>query len=201
MTTAPGRTGPGWDGSVLPVLGVATPGGAVLSVPPAIVPAATVLAADGGLNALRQGLGKLLGNPSAEMHEAVFRWCDTPVEDPGAGVWLPVEDPRVPAWLKAYGPEVLVALVEGAYASGIGIARHNAYGHELAVRTEPRFQGRGFALQLSARAVRRVQAAGALPIAIHHPTNQGSIRISDRLGFADRGWRVLAMIGSFPGGH
>ena len=33
ITTSPNRTTPGWDGNVRPVAGVATPEGAVLSVP------------------------------------------------------------------------------------------------------------------------------------------------------------------------
>ena len=204
VTTAPSRTRPGWDGSVLPVLGVASPAGTVVSVPPAVLEAAQRLAAEGGLSGLEGGLGRLLGAPGARIHEAIFRWCEAPAAVPDAGVWLPCDDPRLPAWLRPYGPEALVGLVDGRYACGVGIARHDTFAHELVVRTSEEYRGRGLARGLVAQAARAVADRGALPTAVYRAENTASARICTSLGFADLGWRTLMMLTASPtaaGGH
>ena len=96
VTTAPGRTEPGWDGRVREVLGVASPEGTVVSVAPEALEAARALAARGGLDGLRTGLGPLVGRAGATLHDAVFRWSEAPAQLPPAGEWLPWDDPRVP---------------------------------------------------------------------------------------------------------
>ena len=97
VTTAPGRTEPGWDGAVHAVVGVASPEGAVLSVPPDRVDAVAELADDlDGLRAAGHGLGAALGWPEARLFDGVFRWSTDPTPLDDAGEWIAVDDPRVP---------------------------------------------------------------------------------------------------------
>jgi GNAT superfamily N-acetyltransferase len=196
VTTAAGRSEPGWDGKVHPVIGVASPGGTVLSVPPAILEEATLLAADGGLEALGARLGPLLGRPGDRLHAGVFRWSETPVDPsvlPDAGVWLHFADPRVPGWLHPFGGEALIALIDGDYGAGVGIKRHDRFGHELAVGTEERLEGQGLGRRLVAQAARRVLEEGRVPTYLHDPRNTASAKVADAAGFPDRGWRILGL--------
>jgi GNAT superfamily N-acetyltransferase len=196
VTTAPGRVEPGWDGQVHPVVGVGTPDAMVVSVPPEIVTEARMLVAEGGLDALRGSLGTLLGRPGSQLHVGAFRWCESPASPadlPDAGIWVPFDDPRLPNWLHPFGREVLVALVDDSYASGVGIKRHDRFGHELAVGTEERFAGQGLGRRLVAQAARRVVAEGRVPTYLHDPSNTASARVADAAGFPDRGWKILGL--------
>jgi GNAT superfamily N-acetyltransferase len=196
VTTAAGRVEPGWDGRVQSVIGVSSPAGVVLSVPPHIVQDARNLAAKGGFDALVAGLGELIGRPDAQLHAGVFRWTDSPAPPevlPDAGIWMPSDDPRVPAWLHPFGGEVLVALIDGGYAAGVGIKRHDRFGHELAVGTEERFTGRGLGRRLVAQAARRVIAEGMVPTYLHDPRNTASAKVADAAGFPDLGWKILGL--------
>src|SRR4051794_11813856 len=104
VTTAPGRTEPGWDGAVHAVVGVASPEGAVLSAPPGVVDAVSALAHDlDGLRAAGPALGAALAWPEARLFDGVFRWSTDPAPLPDAGHWIAVDDPRVPDWLKPFG--------------------------------------------------------------------------------------------------
>ncbi|HEX2807596.1 MAG TPA: GNAT family N-acetyltransferase, partial [Kineosporiaceae bacterium] len=156
----PLRDLPGWDGRRSPVAGVVTDRDeAVVGLPPAV--AAKV--PDGiELDPLLAALPGLLRLPGSAGCGA-FRWSTSPTPGADDGVWLPADAPRVPAWLRPFGGEVLVSFDEGGYAAGVGIKRHDRYGHELAVVTVERAQGRGLARRLVAQAARRVLADGALP--------------------------------------
>jgi GNAT superfamily N-acetyltransferase len=168
----------------------------VLSVPPDIVEAARNLAVAGGFEALGSGLGELMGRSSARLHAGVFRWTDAPAPPevlPDAGIWVPYDDPRVPDWLHPFGGEVLVALDDGDYAAGVGIKRHDRFGHELAVGTEERFAGRGLGRRLVAQAARRVIAEGMVPTYLHDPRNTASAKVADAAGFPDLGWKILGL--------
>jgi GNAT superfamily N-acetyltransferase len=193
VTTAPGRTEPGWDGRVHEVIGVTSPDGTVLSVPPAILPDARAAAAAGGLDRLARDLGAMLDRPAARLGTGVFRWSEAVAPLPDAGIWLPVEDSRVPRWLRPFGGEVLVALIDGSYASGVGIKRHDRFGQELAVGTEPLFSGRGLGRRLVAQAARRIIDQGAVPTYLHDPSNTASAKVAEAAGFPDRGWQVLGL--------
>ncbi len=196
VTTSVGRVEPGWDGEVHPVVGVASPEGAVLSVPPGVLAEARRLAARGGLNALGTGLGALIGKPDGRLHAGVFRWSEAPVPPavlPDAGTWLPFDDPRVPAWLHPFGGDVLVTLVDDGYAAGVGVKRHDRFGHELAVGTDERFRGQGLARRLVAQGARRVMAEGMVPTYLHDPRNIASAKVADAAGFPDRSWKVLGL--------
>lgn len=201
------RVEPGWDGAVRALNGVATPGGAVVSVPPAAE--AKVAAAveelesagvDDVLAALGERLADLLDLPGARYGAGVFRWSTEPTESDDPGTWLPRDDPRVPAWLHPFNGDVLVALADdGSVAAGIGRKQHDAHGHELAVVTEEAHRGQGFARRLVTQAARRVLADGAVPVYLHAESNVASARTADASGFPDVGWRILGLFGGAAG--
>jgi GNAT superfamily N-acetyltransferase len=201
VATASSRTEPGWDGAVHPVVGVASPLGAVLSVPPERVAAVAAVAAD--LDGLRSGgpaLGEALGQPGARLFDGVFRWTESPAPLADAGSWVHVDDPRVPPWLKPFGGEVLMAFDEenDEYVAGVGVKVHDEFGHELAVVTEEAAQGRGLARRLVAQAARRVIESGAVPTYLHADTNVRSAKVAVAAGFPDVGWRILGVSAPQP---
>ena len=88
-----------------------------------------------------------------------------------------------------------MALIDGAYAAGVGIKRHNAHGLELSVGTEEQHRGKGLASRLVAQAARWVIAQGAVPIYLHDPANVASDRTALAAGFPDFGWQIMGMAG------
>jgi len=186
------RDEPGWDGGMRPVVGVATPDGAVISVRPAWLPA--VQALGDGLPGVIEGLPRATGLPAAVVGVGIFRWSVDPTDLPDGGEWVPTEDPRVPPWLKPFNGDVLVAWDdEGAYGAGVGRKQHDRWGHEISVGTEPALRGRGIARRLVAQAARRVLADGAVPTYLHDPANVASAHVAAASGFPDRGWRSIGM--------
>ena len=187
------RNTPGWDGGVRPVVGVATPDGAVLSVRPSWV--ATVRRLGDRLEDVVAGLPEATGLPVAVVGEVgIFRWSTEPSPLPDAGEWVATEDPRVPPWLKPFNGAVLVAWDDrGAYGAGVGRKQHDRWGHELSVGTEPALRGRGVARRLVSQAARRVLDDGAVPTYLHDPANLASAHVAEASGFPDRGWRCIGM--------
>jgi GNAT superfamily N-acetyltransferase len=190
------RQRPGWDGRILPVLGVRTPASGVLSVPPDQLAALAPLA-DRSPDHLLAALPAALGKPDAFVYQGVFRWSTTPADLPDAGVWVPADDPVVPDWLRVFGGEVLLALdrATGAYLAGVGIKRHDRCGRELSVGTEPAARGQGLARRLVAQAARRVIADGAVATYLHDPANLASARVAAAAGFPDLGWKIIGVAG------
>ncbi len=190
------RVRPGWDGQVHAVLGVRTPESGVLSVPPDALATVAPLA-DRGPDRLLAALPAALGRPGATVFQGVFRWSTTPTDLPDAGVWVPAADPVVPDWLRVFGGEVLLALdpATGGYLAGVGIKRHDRYGRELSVGTEPAARGRGLARRLVAQAARRVIAEGAVATYLHDPANLASARVAASAGFPDLGWKIIGVAG------
>ena len=188
------RVRPGWDGRVYPAIGVAAPGGAVLSVPPARTAAVRMLAAL-PLGGLLAALPDAVGVPGRETYRAVFRWSVAPAALPDVGEWLPVDDPVVPDWLRPFGADVLVVRRPGSgdYLAGVGIKRHDAFGQELSVGTTPEARGRGLARRLVAQAARRVLDEGAVPTYQHAVSNLASGRVADAAGFPDQGWASFGL--------
>lgn len=188
------RTVPGWDGRLHLALGVADPAvGAVLSVPPAVAAEVGERAAD-GLDAVLPALPQLLGTPDRGTFRAVFRWTTTPADLPEPGAWVPADAPGVPRWLRPFGGRVLVASDrDGTHLAGVGIKRHDAVGHELAVVTAPAARGRGLARALVAQAARRLLNAGLVPTYLHDPANGASARVAEAAGFPDRGWTAFGL--------
>lgn len=182
------RTAPGWDGTVRMVAGVSTPEATVLSVPPDAVEAVRALGRD--LDAVRSGIGEVLGQPNGQLFTGVFRWSEEPGPDVRRGVWLPTTDPRVLPWLKPFNGDVLVGFEGRDVAAGVGRKQHDEWGHELAVVTEPAHRGNAWATDLIAQAAHRVIADGAVPTYLHAPNNAASARTADAAGFPDRGWQV-----------
>jgi GNAT superfamily N-acetyltransferase len=191
------RAEPGWDGRVHPGIGVAAPAGAVLSVPPDRADDVRELAkrAEGSLDALLAGLPAAVGFPGRGAYRAVFRWTLDPAPLPDAGAWTAADDAVVPGWLRVFGGEVLVALdpQTGGYLAGVGIKRHDAYGHELSVGTVPAARGKGLARRLVAQAARRVLDDGAVPTYQHSVSNLASAKVADAAGLRDEGWRSFGV--------
>jgi GNAT superfamily N-acetyltransferase len=189
----PRRDLPGWDGERHLVAGFVTDrGAAAVGLPPS---AARRVPPGIELDRLLDRLADVVGVPG-QPARAVLRWSTAPTPGPDDGVWLPLTDPRVPPWLHPFGGDALVVLDDdGRYAAGVGIKRHDRFGHELAVVTAERARGRGLARRLVAQAARRVLADGAVPTYLHSTANEASARVADAAGFPDRGWRA---IGFFP---
>jgi GNAT superfamily N-acetyltransferase len=178
VTTSPARTEPGWDGRVLPFVGVRSPLGTVVSVAPDRL--------DEAGEAIRGG----------RLAEATFRWCEAPTPGIDAlGEWAPATDERVPEWLRPFGHDVLVHFDPdtGRYAAGVGLKRHDDVGWEISVGTEPSHEGRGLARRLVVTAARRVIDEGRVPTYLHDPANTASAHVAEAAGFPDRGWRLLIL--------
>ncbi|SCL34376.1 FR47-like protein [Micromonospora pallida] len=183
------RSRPAWDRRLRPAVAVAAPDGAVLSVPPERVPAVRALAANGPAG-LWSALPRAVGHPGLPLSEGIFRWCTAPAALPDVGEWTDPTDPGFPSWLHLFDREVLVVRdADGHYLAGVGVKRHDRYGHELAVGTVPEARGRGLARRLVAQAARRVLDEGAVPTYLHEPRNTASARVAEAAGFPDRGWR------------
>ena len=151
---SPFRVGPGWDGRTRPFIGVASPEGVVLSVPPGAEGAVErlglarqrLLSELGDGDGLGDELARTVGGGGGRLARGCFRWSVRPAELEDAGEWLPVSDPRVPSWLHPFNGDVLVAWDdEGKYGAGVGRKQHDRWGHELAVVTEEALRGRGIA--------------------------------------------------------
>jgi GNAT superfamily N-acetyltransferase len=196
------RERPAWDGQVNRLVGLTCPDWTVLSVSRGrarvVRDCAESLRARPGTpawDALLTRLPHLLDRPDQNVYSGVFRWCDRPTDLVDAGVWEDADDPAVPPWLRPFGHQVLIARDpdSGDYLAGVGIKRHDRYGRELAVGTEPAARGRGLARRLVAQAARRVLDEGAVPTYQHAPSNVASARVADAAGFPDRGWQSLGM--------
>ncbi|MDX1450711.1 MAG: GNAT family N-acetyltransferase, partial [Acidimicrobiia bacterium] len=183
------RTRPGWDDQVRPLVGVATPDGVVLSVPPDVVD--DVRGLGDSIEQIGPELPSVLGRPDQHIGMGVFRWSVEPLDDGDPGLWLPTTDERLPDWLRPFNGDVLVGFEDGRVAAGVGRKQHDRWGHELAVVTEEDFRGRGWARRLIGQAARCVLARGAIPTYLHDPTNVASARTADAAGFPDRGWRII----------
>ncbi|MEV0715056.1 GNAT family N-acetyltransferase [Asanoa sp. NPDC050611] len=189
------RLRPGWDGAVRPVAGLGTPDGVLMSVPPDKVDTVRALA-DLPLPDLLDKLPGAVDHDGWRAFEAVFRWTTDPAPLPDAGEWIPAVDPVVPKWLRPFGAEVLVARDDdGGYLAGVGIKRHDPYGNELSVGTEPAARGRGLARRLVAQAARRVLDEGAVPTYLHDPANLASGKVATAAGFPDLGWVAYGVFG------
>jgi GNAT superfamily N-acetyltransferase len=197
VVATPVRERPGWDGRVHPVIGVlGADGTGVISVPPANADGARLLTGRPVGRVLAE-LPAALGRPGATAYRGVFRWTLEPAPLPDAGTWVAADDPVVPEWLQVFGGDVLLALDPdtGAYLAGVGIKRHDQYGHELSVGTVEAARGRGLARRLVAQAARSVVDGGRVATYLHDPANTASARVADAAGFPDRGWTVVGLGG------
>lgn len=198
MVGCAARTQPGWDGAVHAVMGVVSPAGGVLSVPPDQVAKVRRLGGPAAesvtVGALRAGLAEVMDRAEQTLSLGIFRWCETPADLPDAGEWVSTSDPRLPSWLRPFNGDVLIAWDEGGhYGAGVGRKMHDGHGHELAVGTEEALRGRGIARRLVAQAARRVLDDGAVPTYLHDADNVASGHVAQAAGFPDRGWRVIGV--------
>ncbi|ATO14630.1 GNAT family N-acetyltransferase [Micromonospora sp. WMMA1998] len=190
------RARPAWDGRLRPAIGVAVDGSAILSVAPDRVEAVRALIRGRPRDEWLPALPATVGTPEFTTQAGAFRWCTDPAPLPDVGEWLPPTVPGAPPWLRLFDREVLVVRDDdGAYLAGVGIKRHDAYGHELAVGTTKAARGRGLARRLVAQAARRVLDEGAIPTYLHDADNHASARVAEAAGFPDRGWTSF---GVFP---
>lgn len=190
------RLRPGWDGRVRRALGVSSPQGTVLSLTPGLAEVLGEVAPDEPLDSVGRRIAAVVESLTAQLWAAAFRWCEQPAEfgDAGdPGVWVPPADERVPAWLKPFNGDVLVVLEDDRYIAGVGVKKHDQFGHELSVGTEPEAQGRGLARRLVAQAAREVLAQGAVPTYLHAFENVASAKVAEAAGFPDRGWRAYGL--------
>jgi GNAT superfamily N-acetyltransferase len=198
------RVRPGWDGKVHAVVGVVSPAGGVLSVPPDKVDAVRAVGSDAAagrvtIGALRAGLAAAVARPRRRVDLTIFRWTGLPSESSDTGQWVSPSDPRVPSWLRPFNGDVLVAWDDdGRYGAGVGRKMHDRFGHELAVGTEEALRGRGLARHLVAQAARRVLEDGAVPTYVHEVSNVASGHVAEAAGFADRGWRAIGLAEQAP---
>ena len=197
----PGRDVPGWDRKTSPGLGVESPSGTVLSISPSLTETGYPLDYERLREALRSAIAvdavpAAFGRPDLIFGRSVLRWADHIPAFPEIGVWLRPDDARLPAWVRPFNGDVLAALDgEGHVMAAVGIKRHNRFGHEIAVETEPIYRGRGLARMLVTQAARSILRTGTVPLYLHEPGNHASARVADASGFPDRGWR---MIGLYP---
>jgi GNAT superfamily N-acetyltransferase len=177
------RTKPGWDGVLLPVVGITHHDFAVLSVAPGQASVVTDRLNGVDPSDLADTLGLMLGT---------FRWNLTPAPGDDVGEWVPPSDKRVPDWLKPFNGDVLIEWDDhGHYGAGVGRKMHNAFGHEISVGTEPSLRGRGIARRLVATAARRILQDDAVPTYVHLLDNHASAKVAEAAGFADHGWRYI----------
>jgi GNAT superfamily N-acetyltransferase len=198
------RTKPGWDGAIAPRVGLATPRRALLSVAPDRRDAVAAVAGPLADAAVRTAIAAAAGRPDASLGRGVFRWTRHVADSRtlrDVGEWVDPGDPRVPGWLHPfnYGRVLIAWGAAGRYTAGVGIKRHDAIGHELAVVTTPWARGRGLGRRLVAQAARRVLDEGGLPTYLHGPANTASARVADAVGFPDRGWSIYQPYGSPAG--
>ncbi|TCB95629.1 GNAT family N-acetyltransferase [Micromonospora zingiberis] len=189
------RSRPAWDGRLRPAIAVTAGGSTVLSVPSDRVAGVRDLAQRP--DRLLPALPAAVGQPGWVVHDDVFRWSVAPAPLPEVGEWIPPGTAGLPSWLRLFDRPVLVVRDDrGRYLAGVGIKRHDRFGHELAVGTVPAARGRGLARRLVAQAARRVLDDGAVPTYLHDRANAASARVAEAAGFPDRGWRSF---GVYPG--
>ncbi len=199
IVSSPVRDEPGWDGSLRPMVGIECPAGTVLSYSPTEFPDAgnidlVALEDELGTSDAYMTIPRLFGRPEMHFGRAVFRYIDRPADLPEIGVWESREDPRIPEWLRPFNGDVLIAWDdEGNYAAGVGIKKHNDFGHEISVGTEPAHRGQGLARRLVAQAARHILREGAIPLYLHADRNAASSRVAEQSGFPDRGWHLVEL--------
>lgn len=187
------RSAPGWDGARHPIIGVSAgrDAGGVLSVPVDVGERA------GGsyesVETAGAAVAAAVGRRGARVVQAMFRWSSSPAPLEPLGEWVDTGDARVPDWLRPFNGGVLVAFEGDRYLAGVGVKRHDRYGHELAVGTDEAARGKGLGRRLVAEAARVVLAAGGVPTYLHDFANVASARVADAAGFPDQGWRVLGL--------
>jgi GNAT superfamily N-acetyltransferase len=151
----------------------------------------------GPVDEVLAGLPAAVGRPGATAYAGVFRWTFDPAPLPDGGAWVPADALVVPEWLRVFGGDVLLALDpdSGDYLAGVGIKRHDQYGHELSVGTAEAARGRGLGRRLVAQAARYVVDNGRVATYLHDPANTASAKVADAAGFPDRGWLVVGLGG------
>jgi GNAT superfamily N-acetyltransferase len=194
VTTSSAREHPGWDGILRPFVGVVTPASTVISVSEHYLEQVSRAVEVGGIEELKAQLPMITGDRDATLREGIFRYQQALAEHDERGEWIDPKDKIVPEWLRPFNGAVLVAFDEQRhYAAGVGRKRHDDYGQELAVVTEPSHRRMGYARDLIAQAAERVYAERAISTYLHRPDNIGSAMVAESTGFYDRGWKIISL--------
>jgi ribosomal protein S18 acetylase RimI-like enzyme len=185
------RDEPEWDGVVRPLLGVETPTGTIISVSPKVLSAVAQLA-QGGREELSAGIGALFDREGESLGFGIFRYLDHLVDLDELGEWVEPDDARLPGWLRPFNGGILIVCDDQArYMAGVGLKRHDEFGSEIAVGTEPEFRGRGLARRLVATAARHLVANGVTATYEHVIGNDASGAVATAAGFSDLGWKAV----------
>jgi hypothetical protein len=188
---------PGWDGRPPLLTGLADPvGRTVVALPPAAAARAAELLhrVPGFPLTGSRILTSLVNRPTHTVERVAFRWSVQPADLPDAGVWVDTGSSRLPPWLRPFGGRALVAFDEGGgYLAGVGIKRHDQFGHEISVGTSPHARGLGLARRLVAQAARHILDQGRIPTYLHALDNIASSRVASAAGFPDLGWSALTL--------
>jgi len=194
VVSAPARDEPGWDGTIRPLTGIASPAGTVISVAERYLDAASALLEASDSEGVLARIGGLITGSETRLLRGTFRVGRTRPPLEPAGEWVSASDRRLPEWLRPFGGEVLVAFDDdGDYVAGVGRKRHDEFAHELAVSTEPAQRGRGLARRLVAQAARRIADEGRIATYLHAKDNLASAAVADAAGFPDVGWQILGL--------
>lgn len=200
------RDRPGWDGTVRPFVGIESPHGTVISFSPTVFPHGVDLDPlrvedELGTSDAYLTVPEMFGRPEMHFGRGVFRYVEEPADLPEIGTWMPHDDEHIPEWLEPFNGDLLIALDEdGRYAAGVGLKKHNEYGYEISVGTDPGHRGKGLARMLVAQAARRILEWDAIPVYLHGDHNAASARVADGAGFPDRGWHIIELRGGGPPG-
>jgi GNAT superfamily N-acetyltransferase len=195
----PRNAAPGWDRRPQLLTGLVDPAGRVVVALPAEAAsaAARLLAPSRNLDDVSVGLQllpSLVGKPGHTVDRVAVRWTGRPADLTDAGVWVDTDLPGLPRWLRPFGGQALVAFDDrGDYLAGVGIKRHDRFGHEISVGTEPHARGQGLARGLVAQAARRILDQGSIPTYLHTFENVASSRVAAAAGFDDIGWSALML--------
>lgn len=187
---------PGWDGRPPLLTGLADPTGrTVVALPPAAAArAAGLLRGPGSPLAGSSVLTSLVNRPTQTVERVAFRWTVHPADLPDVGVWVDSGSSRLPHWLRPFGGRALVGFDErGRYLAGVGIKRHDPFGHEISVGTSAHARGLGLARRLVAQAARHILDQGRIPTYLHALDNIASSRVASAAGFPDLGWSALTL--------
>lgn len=193
------RDEPRWDGNIVPLYGVESPSGTLLSYSPTVFPDAAginlvQLEDELGMEDSHLTVPRLFGYPEMRFGRAVMRFLGEFADLPQLGEWVETDDPRLPEWLRPFNGGVLVLWIDGStYAAGVGLKKHSDLGYEISVGTDPAFRGRGYAQALVAQAARSIWDRGAIPLYQHGTHNAASARVAEKAGFPDRGWHSVSM--------
>jgi len=195
VATSRQRAFPGWDGVVVPAVGLETPSGTVVSVPPHLLHDVAQTLAATPVDPL-DGIGEIVRERLAResLQRVVYRWLsptEVVADLDDIGDWHPRRRTDDPLWLEPFDGGVLIATVDGRHAGALGLKAHDEHVAEIAVVVPSERRESGIARRLVAQATRAILASGRTALYLHLPDNTASARVAEAVGYSDEGWRLL----------